>query len=129
LDISLIATIDGSTYHINDKVFPLAIEALKPVNIDDTFNGFKISRLRNRGYISSRENIILSISFDPKSCRIPTSHCPGNCSDCIYNPVAHLVDPFSDNPDRQFVITGRDTINTLLDVIVLLAKANKGNLL
>ena len=129
MDISLIASIDGSTNIINGKVFPLAIESLKTTNIDDTFNGFKLSKLRNRGYLSSRENIVLKIAFDPKSCGIPIGHCIGNCSDCDYNPIPHLIDPNSAIPDRQFVITNRDTVNTLLETIIVLANAIKGNLL
>jgi hypothetical protein len=129
MEISLIAALDDSTGFINGKIFPLAIEALKPVNIDNTVNGFKLSRLRSRGYLSSRENIVLKVTFDSKSCRIPFEHCPGSCSDCVYNPIPHLLDPHSDEHSRQFVITGRDTINTLLDTIAMLAIANKGSLL
>ena len=129
MDISLIASIDDSTNIINGKVLPLAINALKTANIDDTFNGFKLSKLRSRGYLSSRENIVLSVTFDPKSCGIPIGHCSGDCSDCSYNPIPHLIDPNSAIPDRQFVITNRDTINTLLETIIVLANAIKGNLL
>ena len=129
MDISLIASIDASTNIINGKVFPLAIEALKSAHIDDTFNGFKLSKLRSRGYLSSRENIVLMLTFDPKSCGIPIGYCPGNCSECDYNPIPHLVDPYSAIPDRQFIITNRDTVNTLLETIIVLANAIKGNLL
>jgi len=129
MDISLISAIDDSSKRIAGKVFPLAIESLKDSNRDNTFNGFKLSKLRSGGFLTSSENVVLSVSFDPTSCRIPIDFCPGSCSECGYNPIPHLLDPYSRDCDRQYVITGRDTINSLLDLIVLLANANKGNIL
>jgi hypothetical protein len=127
MDIPILASIDDSTTHINRKVFPLTIDSLKDSRINETFHGYVLSRLRSSGFFSTEENVVLSISFNPKSCIIPFDHCSGSCCDCQYNPLPALFDPYRQNRERQIVITGRDTIDTLLDLISLLAKANKSS--
>ena len=129
MNISLISSIDKSSKRLRWKIIPLAIDSLKNTFfIDYAARDTVVSKLRGRGYISSDENVVMSISFDPKSCGMPFSYCPEGCCDrCYHNPLNGLLDPWlSDGP---FVITRKDTINLLLDVIDLLAKANTNALL
>jgi len=69
----------------------------------------------------------MSISFDPKTCGMPIEYCNVECGECCHNPLVGLLDPYI--TESPFVITCRDTIDLLLDVIDLLAKANKNALL
>ena len=106
----------------------MAIESLKGADyIDYAFRESIISRLWGRGYYSPGENVVMSISFDPKTCGIPIDYCAGECGACCHNPLVGLLDPYL--TESPFVITCRDTIDTLLDVISLLAIANKNALL
>ena len=128
MSIPIIAAIDSTTKQINERVFPLAINSLEKLRSSDTSRVQALSKLQRRGYYSRGENVVLSISFDPKSCGLPIEHCCGNCGECFYNPLLDLFNPYSEEGDKQFVITCRDTINTLLDVIAILANASKNSL-
>ena len=129
MHISIISSTDKSTKRINEKVFPLALESLKESNYKDIARRYSIfSKLQSNGYYSSDENVVMSISFDPKSCGMPLDYCNGDCSDCMFNPLVGLLDPHVTENKRGYVITRNETIDTLLDVIILLAKASKRNL-
>jgi len=129
MEISLISSVDkSSTERIRRKIIPLAISSLKETNyIDYALRESILSRLRGRGYYSSDEHVIMSISFDPKTCGMPIEYCICDCNDCRHNPLTGLLDPYL--TESPFVITCMDTIDTLLDVISLLANANKNALL
>jgi hypothetical protein len=97
--------------------------------VDASYRDYIISKIRNSDFYADDENIVMSIAFDPKSCGIPLNHCDAECDNCRYNPLNALLDPFlNNNRDRQYVITDHKTIDTMLDVIALLAHALKGSL-
>jgi hypothetical protein len=128
MNMSLIASIDDSTRYLKRKIIPLALESLKEAHyVDYAFQASIIARLRGRGYYAPDENVVMSLTFDPKSCGIPFEYCSGDCKGCCHNPLEGLLDPYF--TENQFVITCRDTIDTLLDVISLLARANNTSLL
>jgi len=128
MNISILSTIDKSTDRIKKKVIPLVINSLKDTNhVDYTFRESVISKLQGKGYLSPGENVVMSISLDPKQCGIPLEYCRAECKGCNYNPLTSLLDYYS--TDSPFVITCRETIDLLLDSIILLAKANKNALL
>ena len=103
------------------------MESLKEADyIDYSFRKSLISNLRDMGHSEPGENVVMLLSFDPKSCVTPKEHCSGDCNGCSYNPVENLLFPYSGGP---LVITGRDTVSLLLDSISLLANANKNALL
>jgi len=126
MEITLVALNDSITRHLRNRVIPLAIESLKDTNhIDYALRESVISKLRGRGYKSSDENVVMSISLDPKTCGIPIGNCSGDCNGCFHNPLMGLLEPY----DGPVVLTSRGTITLLLDVISLLANANKNALL
>ena len=130
MDISVIAAIDETTKRIEGKIFPLAVESLNHARFSDPFfRKYLFPRFYERGYDPVDDNLIIKISFDPKSCGIPLSHCCGSCGDCSHNPLPALFEPYMNSAPRDYVITGSDTVNTLLDTIVLLAKLCKDRLL
>lgn len=126
MNISLLSTIDGSTFHMRNKVIPMAIEALEEDSpVDLAPHESTLSRLRSKGFYSSDEHVILSISFDPKTCGIPMEYCGGDCIGCNHNPLTSLLNPYI--AGTQYIITRKDTIDTMLDTITLLAKTtNRG---
>jgi hypothetical protein len=77
MNISLIASVDKpTTERIKRKVIPLAIESLKENNyIDYALRESTISRFRSRGFYSSAEHVVMSVSFDPKTCGMPIEYC------------------------------------------------------
>jgi hypothetical protein len=111
-------------------VFPLTIDALKNSKLSDPYyRDYIISRIRSSEFYAHDDNIVMSIAFDPKSCGIPISHCNAECDKCSYNPLNALLVPFQDcDQEKHFVLTDRKSINTMLDVIALLANALKGTL-
>ena len=129
MNISLVAAKDGKTTdRIINQVIPLALETLDKVRFVDFAMCESVkSKLRGRGYYSSEDNVIMTISFDPKSCGVPNEYCNGDCNDCIYNPIIGMLDPYAN--EGPVVITCRNTIDLLLDVIILLVNANKNALL
>jgi hypothetical protein len=127
--ISLLSHVNGTTYRIKDKVLPLVVESLENTNyVDYAYRKSLISKLQDKGYFSPGEHVVMSISIDPKKCKIPFEYCSADCNDgCDYNPLKSLYKYHLD--ERQFVITHQDTIDLLLDSIILLAKANKNALM
>ena len=129
MDISLLAVIDETTKRIDGRVFPLAVEALNKARVNDhSFRKCLFPRFYSREYDPFDDNLILKISFDPTSCGIPISSCCGRCGECSHNPLYALFEPYMNTKPRNYVITGSDTINTMLDTIELLANINKGGL-
>ena len=129
MDISLLASIDETTKRIDGKVFPLAVESLNQVRLNDPlFRKYLFPSFYDRGFDPFDDNLIIKISFDPTSCDIPVSHCRGNCGECPNNPLAVLFEPYLNTTPRNYVITGSDTVNAMLDTIELLSKLNKGRL-
>jgi len=122
---------DESSRRMRGAVFPLAIESLgKSRLFDPSYRDFVISKIRGSEFYAHDGNIVMSISFDPKSCGIPISHCSTECDTCCHNPLLALLDPLAgDDREHQLVITGRNSINAMLDVIALLANALKCSLL
>jgi len=105
----------------------LAILSLKNTDrVGKMLRKYILSKLCGQGFYSPDENVILSISYDPKTCGIPKENCCGDCIGCYNNPLTHLLCDYSS--EGPFVITRRDTIKTLLDVIELLASANSSSL-
>jgi hypothetical protein len=131
LTISVTSSMDESSRRMRGSVFPLAIGALKKSRLcDPSYRDFVISKIRGSEFYAHDDNIVMSISFDPKSCGIPISHCNVECDTCCHNPLTGLLDPLTgDDRERQLVITDRNSINAMLDVIAMLATALKGNLL
>ena len=124
MNISLLSSIDGSTVLMRNKVIPLVIEALKEKPaVDHVPRESVLSRLRSNGFYSPDEHVILSILFDPKTCGIPMEYCGGDCSGCSHNPLTGLLNPY--NAGTQYIITRKDTIDTMLDTIALLARTTK----
>ena len=127
MNISFVASLEKSTYQLKQEVIPLTMESLKEANyIDYSFRKSLISNLRGMRHSEPGENVVMLLSFDPKSCDTPKEYCSGDCNGCDYNPVENLFFPYSSGP---LVITGRDTVSLLLDSISLLANANKNALL
>ena len=124
MNISLLSSIDGSTIRMRRKVIPLVIEALKETSlVDHTSRETILSRLRSKGFYSPDEHVIMSISYDPKTCGIPREYCSGDCVGCNHNPLTGLLYP---NTSRtQYVITCKDTVDTMLDAIALLVRTTK----
>jgi len=112
------------------SLFPLSIGALKKSeSIDASCRDHVIPRIRGREFYAHEDNIVLSISFDPKSCGIPIDYCNAECDSCCHNPLRGLLVPFQDEEcERQLVITSRNTIEAMLDVVALLTNALKGSL-
>ena len=129
MNISIISSIAESSERMNGKVFPFAIATLQKSAFKEGSRDFRILKLQDGGYFSSDENVVLSISFDPKKCGIPFEYCSGSCDDCCYNPLPVLFGPYRKEDDCQFVITRRDTLDALLDTISALALANRNTLL
>jgi hypothetical protein len=129
MDISLLSSVDDSTYRFRKKVIPLAVDSLKDTNyIEYVHRESVLSRVRSKGCCSSGEflpdeHIVMAVSLDPKKCKVPREYCRAECRGCNYNPLTGLLDHYS--TESPFVIASRDTIDLLLDCIVLLAKANK----
>jgi len=119
---------DESSRRMRGVVFPLAIDSLKKSrSCDPSYRDYIFSKLRCSEFYAYDDNIVLSISFDPKSCGIPISHCNTECNACCHNPLLALLDPLSGGDrERQLVITNRNSINSMLDVIAMLANALKG---
>jgi len=130
LVISVTSSLDESYRRMRGLVFPLAIGSLKESGfIDASYRDLVVSRIRGREFYAHEDNIVMSISFDPKSCGIPIEYCNVECNSCCHNPLGGLLVPFQDEDrDRQLVITNRETIEAMLDVIALLANALKGAL-
>jgi len=130
LVISVTSSLDESYRRMRDSVFPLAIGSLKESGfIDASCRDHVVSRIRSREFYAHDDNIVMSISFDPKSCGIPIDYCNVECDSCCHNPLSGLLVPFQDEErERQLVITSRNTIEAMLDVIALLANALKGSL-
>ena len=128
--ISVTSSMDESCRRMRGSVFPLAIGALKESgSIDASHRDHVVSRIRSREFYAHEDNIVMSISFDPKSCGIPIEYCNVECGSCCYNPLRGLLVPFQDEDrERQLVITNRSTIEAMLDVIALLANTLKGSL-
>jgi len=132
INISLLATKDGSASMLQNVVRPLAIRALEGVSsLGHEEHKTILSMLRRRQYIPFDQDVVLSLSYDPKSCGIPIGLCQGNCFElckgCLYNPLSALLDPQMSG--GSCVITDRHTIDLLLDTICVLAKANQNNLI
>ena len=124
MNISLLSSIDESTILMRRKVIPLAMEALEETTfVDHATRESVLSRLRCIGFYSSDEHVIMSISYDPKTCGIPREYCSGDCIGCNHNPLTGLLYPYMTG--TQYVITNKDTIDTMLDAIALLARATK----
>jgi hypothetical protein len=129
MNISLLAVIDEATKRINGKVFPLAAEALAQALLNGPFFPKHLfPRFYDRGYDPFDDNLIIKISFDSTSCGIPKSNCCGSCGGCFYNPLPTLFKPYMNDKPRNYVITGSDTVNTMLDTIEMLTKVNKARL-
>jgi hypothetical protein len=131
LTISVTSSMDESSRRMRGTVFPLAIDALKKSSFcDPSYRDYIISKIRGSEFYAHDDNIVMSIAFDPKSCGIPISHCSTECDTCCHNLLTGLLDPLTgDARDRHLVITDRNSINAMLDVIALLANALKGSLL
>ena len=129
MNISIISSIDESSERMHGKVFPFAIAALQKSAFMEGSRDYRILKLQDSGYFSSDENVVLSISFDPKKCGIPFEYYSGSCNDSCYNPLPVLFGPFRKESDCQFVNTRRDTLDALLDAIAALALANRNTLL
>jgi hypothetical protein len=122
--ISLISSIDASTCRIKRDIIPLAIDLLeKDFFIDNASRKAVLSKLYGKGYYSSDENVVMLISYDPKTCAIPKEYCNGDCKNCFYNPITGLFDPYL--PETPLVITSHKTIDVLLEIISFLIKAFK----
>ena len=130
MNISLTSSMDEASRRMRNTVFPLVIDALKNSSLSDrSYRDYVISRIQGSEFYADDENIVMSVSFDPKSCGIPISHCCTDCDDCFHNPLRALLDPFiGAERERKYVITDRNSINAMLDVIALLANALKGSL-
>jgi hypothetical protein len=128
MNISLIASVDETTYRIRNKVIPLAIDSLQDsFYIDYALRESVYSKISGKGYYSPEENVVMSISLDPKNCGTAKEYCSGDCNNCPHNPLEGLIDSYC--AEGPFVIASRYTIEKLLDVISLLAGANKNALL
>jgi hypothetical protein len=127
-NIPLLVLKDDSGRKFNNYIIPLAISALeKTFTLDFKSHKTLLTRLRKWSDPLYGQKVILSLSFDPKTCGMPIAHCPGNsfdlCKGCMYNPLTALLD--SQFNGGSCVITDRDTVDMLLNVIELLAKANQ----
>ena len=131
MTISVTSSMDEASRRMRGAVFPLAIESLKKSRLcDPSYRDYIVSKIRGSEFYAHDDNIVMSISFDPKSCGIPISHCNTDCDTCCHNPLLALLDPLpGDDRERKLVITDRSSINVMLDVIALLANALKGCLL
>jgi hypothetical protein len=118
MNISVVSSVDESSRRLNSKVIPLALEALQGASmVDYSERESVMSRLRGMGHYASdgdlAKHVVLSLSFDPKTCGIPMDHCRAECGGCNYNPLTGLFDPYLAR--TPLVVTSRDTIDALLD--------------
>jgi len=128
MNISLLVSNDMYSHKIRDNIFPLAIKALEGItSLDYESHKTLLSKLKYKIDYPHEQNVLLSLSFDAKTCGMPIGVCPGNsfdlCKDCCYNPLTALLDPQLSS--SSCVITDRRTIELLFDIINLLIKANK----
>ena len=127
--ISVTSALDESSRRMRGAVFPLAIDSLKKARLcDPSYYDHIISKIKCREFFAHDENIVISMAFDPKSCGMPIEYCCAECGICVHNPLNGLLEPLQVDEQCQepeYVITNRNTINSMLDVIALLANALK----
>jgi hypothetical protein len=130
LEFTINASNDETTRRIRADVLPFAAKSLENTRfVDYMFRKSVLSKISDsKGYYEPMEHIVLTLSFDTRTCGVPISHCNGhdNCDDCYYNPLIHLFDPYVYG--EPLVVTSRYTINALLDTITILTKANTNSL-
>ena len=123
MNIPLIASIDKSTFEIKREVIPF---------ISSLSNDFyRLGDLRHEKlFLCDRhsqqaqlfENIVMSLSLDPKSCKIPYESCSTDCeTGCTHSLLIKMMEQELCGR-RPLVLTCQDTINTLLNVSIMLIK-------